>query len=77
MRVFALGSVVATARFLGGLLLYLISPLNELDGGEVGTRVGLIVNLLPAAVGLSRPPSRRLRPAAVAAELLNLVSPYS
>ena len=54
MRVFALGSVVATARFLGGLLLYLISPLNELDGGEVGTRVGLIVNLLPAAVGLSR-----------------------
>ena len=48
MRVFALGSVVATARFLGGLLLYLISPLNELDGGEVGTRVGLIVNLLPA-----------------------------
>ena len=53
MRVFALGSVVAAARFLGRLLLYLISPLNELDGGEVGTRVGLIVNLLPA-VGLSR-----------------------
>ena len=52
MRVFALGSVVATARFLGGLLLYLISPLNDLDGGEVGT-LGLIVNLLPA-VGLSR-----------------------
>ena len=59
MRVFALGSVVATARFLGGLLLYLISPLNDLDGGEVGT-LGLIVNLLPA-VGLSR--SRRTLPA--------------
>ena len=59
MRVFALGSVVATARFLGGLLLYLISPLNDLDGGEVGT-LGLIVNLLPA-VGLSR--FRRTLPA--------------
>ena len=59
MRVFALGSVVATARFLGRLLLYLISPLNDLDGGEVGT-LGLIVNLLPA-VGLSR--FRRTLPA--------------
>ena len=59
MRVFALGSVVATTRFLGGLLLYLISPLNDLDGGEVGT-LGLIVNLLPA-VGLSR--FRRTLPA--------------